>query len=266
MNLALDDELTPERCKIHLACWNGIEDPLDVYFAGNFDEWQRGAPRRNYERDLVLSLIALPQPDRWLFAGLHDSCGSTWDAAKHEYRYDLRRRPGTNELDGRLVVAFKRHGRASYMLAEKWTDEFIVAEILPQKKTIGAFPGYTHATLTRQRLDIVVSQAIESWRAALSAVAGVYVIADRATGKLYVGSATGEGGIWGRWCAYALGGHGGNVEIKQLLQEEGAAYADHFQYGILEIADKLTSPDEVVAREAYWKDLLLSREHGYNAN
>jgi hypothetical protein len=28
-------------------------------------------------------------------------------------------------------------------------------------------------------------------------VHGVYVIADRATGKLYVGSATGDEGIWG---------------------------------------------------------------------
>jgi hypothetical protein len=27
--------------KIHLATWNGVENPLDLYLAGKFDEWQR---------------------------------------------------------------------------------------------------------------------------------------------------------------------------------------------------------------------------------
>ena len=53
--------------------------------------------------------------------------------------------------------------------------------------------------LTKRRLDIVVKQEIESRKGPLSNVAGVYVIADQATGKLYVGSATGDEGIWGRW-------------------------------------------------------------------
>lgn len=30
----LDDQLRPKRCKAHMAVWNGIENPLDVYLRG----------------------------------------------------------------------------------------------------------------------------------------------------------------------------------------------------------------------------------------
>ena len=263
---SLDDELTPERCKIHLACWNGIDDPLDVYLAGDFDAWQAGQHRKNFERAFVLSLIALPGPDRWLFAGVHDSSGCEWDAGTECFRYNLRRRSRTDELDGRLVVAFKRPGRQSYLVAENWVDALQVAEIRPEKMRVAKFPGYSKAMLTKQRLDIVVRQQVESWKAALSAVSGVYVIADRLNGKLYVGSATAGEGIWSRWCSYSMTGHGGDLELKRLLKAEGAAYADNFQFGVLEIADTHASTEDILARESYWKDLLLSRAHGYNAN
>ena len=62
---SLDDELTPERCKIHLACWNDIEDPLDVYLAANFDHWQAEQNPKNLARAFVVSLIALSGLDRW---------------------------------------------------------------------------------------------------------------------------------------------------------------------------------------------------------
>ena len=61
-------------------------------------------------------------------------------------------------------------------------------------------------------------------------------------------------------------GHGGNLELKRLLQAEGAAYADNFQFGVLEIADAHASTEDILARESYWKELLLSGAHGYNAN
>ena len=132
---------------------------------------------------------------------------------------------------------------------------------------VSDFRGYSWSLLTKSDLDIVVRQAVPSWRAALSSVAGIYVISDTATGKLYVGSATAGEGIWSRWCAYSTSGHGGNVELKALLDREGPGYANNFQFGVLEIADTHSSQDDVLKREAYWKQLLLSRTpHGYNAN
>lgn len=47
-------------------------------------------------------------------------------------------------------------------------------------------------------------------------VAGVYLITDSSTGKMYVGSTTVQGGIRGRWCACSDNGHGGNVLLGKL--------------------------------------------------
>lgn len=50
-------ELEPSKCKVHLAGWNGHDDPLHVYLKGEFDSWQAWQSRRNFERDFVVSLI-----------------------------------------------------------------------------------------------------------------------------------------------------------------------------------------------------------------
>jgi len=95
---------------------------------------------------------------------------------------------------------------------------------------------------------------------------GTDLITDLLTGKLYVGSATGNGGIWQRWLEYSKNGHGGNKEIKRLLKQSGLKRATHFSYSILEIADTHTSNEQILERESHWKDVLLTREYGLNAN
>jgi len=42
------------------------------------------------------------------------------------------------------------------------------------------------------------------------------------TGKLYVGSAYGDSGVWGRWREYARSGHGGNLHLRRLVQRDPA--------------------------------------------
>lgn len=263
----LDAQVLPDQCKVHLASWNGTEDPLDVYLEGRFDEWQSWQRQRNFGRPFVVSLIALDRDNNWLFAGVHNSEGCEWHQDRDMHHYRLSRRAGPNEMDGRLIARFERPGRQSYLNGENCSQAIEVAEIRPAKIRVAEFPGYRSAMLTKQHLDIVVAQAIESWRSALANVAGVYVIADRHTGKLYVGSATSEEGIWSRWCAYSATGHGNNCELIDLLRNEGLAYAENFQFGVLEIADTYASTDDVLQRESHWKNLLLTRvPHGYNAN
>jgi hypothetical protein len=261
----LDAEVKPEHCKIHLASWNGEDDPYDVYLEGRFDEWQALQNKKNFERQLVVSLIALARPSQWLFAGVHDAQGC--EAQGDGIVYRLRRRPGPNELDGRLIVRFERPGRQAYLLGEEWARSIEVAEILAERRRTSEFPGVRRPVLTKKGLDVIVKEGTESWRSALRSVAGVYVIADRRNGKLYVGSATGEGGIWDRWTAYSETGHGDNKELKDLLAQEGHAYADNFQFGVLETADTHATADDITERESYWKRLLDTRvPHGYNAN
>lgn len=262
----LDDQVAPEDCKIHLAVSNGKENPLDVYFAGEFDQWQEFQTKENFKRKHVVSLISLPERNKWLFAGVHDSLACKPRGKNTCFRYTLKRREATNELCGRLVIDFQRPGRTSYLLANNWPNDLHVAEILAQRLEVAEFLGYTQTKLAKQELDIIVRQQSSTWKSALSSVAGVYVIADINTGKLYIGSATGEQGIWGRWCQYAKSGHGGNKELKSLLKAQGAQYAKNFQYGILETADSNASENDVITREMHWKDLLLTRAYGNNAN
>mgnify|MGYP001271778949 CR=1 FL=1 len=59
----LATDLEPTATKIHLASWNGINDPLDVFLAGRFEDWQSFQGRRNFERPFVLSLIQTRQRD-----------------------------------------------------------------------------------------------------------------------------------------------------------------------------------------------------------
>jgi len=53
----------------------------------------------------------------------------------------------------------------------------------------------------------------DAWKIALANQKGVYLITDSLNGKEYVGSATGENMIWGRWKDYIANG---NIELKSL--------------------------------------------------
>ncbi len=263
----MDPEVTPQETKVHLATWNGTDDPLDVYRAGNFDEWQRWQTRRNFERRFVVALIGLPGIDRWLYAGVYDSEGCEWHGDREAHYYQLRERQSCAEFSGRLVVGFERPGRQSYLNLDNWADHLNVSEILPERLSIERFPGFKAVDLSKLNLEVIVKHEPESWRTALSNVAGVYLISDTASGKLYVGSACGEGGIWQRWSAYVATGHGGNVERRQLLQDEGGnERANASRFSILEIADVHATPNDILRRESHWKKVLLSREHGLNSN
>ncbi|MHB9145807.1 MAG: GIY-YIG nuclease family protein [Symbiobacteriia bacterium] len=260
----LDLAVKPIQCKLHFAVNNGEDEPLDVYRDGRFDEWQRWQSRRNFKRPYVISLIAMQSSRQWLFAGVHQSLG--YEERGGQYYYNLARLPQFNELDGRLVITFEKDSRPCYRNAETLAERLDLAEIRSEKLGIMRFPGFANVRLQKHELEIIVRHQEESWRAALSAVAGVYVIADTRTGRLYVGSATGSEGLWDRWCQYANNGHGQNEDLKAVLDREGSEYANNFQFGILEIAGSQASRDEIRDRESHWKELLLSRDFGYNLN
>ena len=262
----LNPAITPEESKIHLAKHNGRHDPLDLYFADEFDEWQCRQKTRNFERNYVISFIKLPTLDNWLFAGVHNSSSPTWLEDEKYYYYDLVENTNFSELNGKLILSFSRTGRQSYLKAENWHEHILLSEIKPEKTSISEFSGYKNVNITKSALNLIVAQSLESWRTALSNVAGIYLISDTKSGKLYVGSATGEGGIWQRWSSYVNDGHGGNVKLRDLLREEAIERAEFFRYSILEIADTHTINEDILRRESHWKNVLLSRSHGLNGN
>jgi GIY-YIG catalytic domain len=260
-----DPSVTLEASKVHLATHNGTDNPLRVYFEGNFDEWQSWQNKRNFKKAYVVSLIQLPERDRWLYVGAYAVRGNKLVSAQKGYLYTLEPLTTCAELGGRLVVDFKRPGRNSYLFAKSSGDRMAIHELRPERMHLEEFPGFKKVDLEWPDLEILVRQNATSWRTALSNVAGVYLISDPVDGKLYVGSATGEGGIWARWSQY-VNGHGKNIELFKLIGSQGKARARAFRFSILEIADVHASREEIVARESHWKHVLLSRTHGYNAN
>jgi len=258
--------ITLGQFKIHCATGNN-PTPLEAYFDGKFKDWQERQNQRNFECDSIVALIAL-DGDRWLFAGIYAVRGvkQRRKRGKIWFQYSTEEVPGLEHLTGRAVVRFQKKFRASYLRGEKYGDRLLVSEIRDQRMSVGDFPGYNSVLLSYPLLCTIIRENLPSWRSALGNVSGVYVITDNRTGKLYVGSAYGGDGIWQRWRAYAKNGHGGNKELKVLLQKRGQDYVQHLQLSVLEVCDLNASKDYVISRETHWKDILRSREFGYNVN
>lgn len=73
-----DPRITLKASKVHLACFNGKDNPLRVYFEGKFDEWQSWQNKRNFGKPFVVSLIQLPERNRWLYVGTYAVKGDEW--------------------------------------------------------------------------------------------------------------------------------------------------------------------------------------------
>jgi GIY-YIG catalytic domain len=250
--------------KIH--CATGSKPtPLEAFFDGKFKQWQEGQNQRNFECAQILSLIHMGA-DRWLFVGVYsvEGIARRTEGPKPRYMYATSELRGLEDLVGRAVVQFDKTFRASYLRGSSYGEKLAVSEIRRERLSVGDFPGYNAVLVSRQLLRTIIREEIPSWRSALSSVSGVYLIVDTTNGKQYVGSASGVGGIWQRWDAYARNGHGGNKDLVLLLDKNGAAYADNFQYSILEVSDLYTSQETVLERETHWKKVLCSGKHGYN--
>ena len=255
-----------QKFKIH--CATGKDPtPLEAFFDGTFRQWQEEQNKKNFECDHVLSLIGLGG-DRWLFAGVYQIHGVSrrHQEGKTAYIYSTSEAADLDHLTGRAVIRFQKTFRQSYIRGQAYINQLVVEEILPQKMSVGDFPGYHAVLLSSRLLRTIVRESVASWKAALGSVAGVYVMVDRKSGKQYVGSAQGEGGIWERWASYAKTGHAGNNELRNVLKTKGKAYSDNFQFGILEVCDIKARADYVLQREAHWKRALCTRKFGYNKN
>lgn len=177
--------------------------------------------------------------------------------------YDLRPSELLNSLAERLVVDWSRD---TINWARRGTAawDFRVAEISDRDAV--PFPGFDRVRLTFAQLhEVMTDSRYGSWRTALGAVQGIYVIADKATGKLYVGKADGGDRLLGRWRTYSETGHGGNKGLIELLLRDPER-AHHFEWSILRVFGSSTTPDVIDASEAHFKTTLMTREFGYNEN
>jgi hypothetical protein len=260
----------PEQYKLHLACWNGEEQPLDVFVRdrSEWDGWNswRGA-RDDFSRDYIFSLMDFyPEHDSWLFGGVYRVLSRT--PTNHTRSYKVELLEESQPFIGRLKLLLKRPSRAKAVNFEKHYERFVVSEILPEPYTGEAFCGYDQIDIGFPMLEQVIRRQRPDWRTALENAKGVYLITDTNTGKRYVGSAYGATGIWSRWECYVGTGHGYNDELTRLISEFGQDYARRFfRFALLEYMPMKVDDDVVIGRESYWKEVLLSRgKYGYNKN
>lgn len=172
------------------------------------------------------------------------------------------------DLYGRVVVGYHNESQQLFRNAIPLIDKLVVREILPTIFTGFDFPGYDNVCLSYEQLHTIVNGNYRSYQIALENQKAVYLQTDKATGRLYVGSATAQTGmLLQRWKAYIENGHGGNIGLKELVAKEGFDYIkQNFQYSIIENFNAKVDDKYVLQRESYWKDVLQTRKFGYNKN
>lgn len=139
-------------------------------------------------------------------------------------------------------------------------DEGIIRLMIP-------FNSYNDVLLSFKELKNLIETDNVEWRNKLKAVNGIYGISDKSNGKLYVGSAYGYEGIWGRWKVYVeTNGHGNNDMLVELLNKNKDYAWDNFQWFILETFPLDVTDDFAIHRENLYKLKLYTRLFGYNKN
>lgn len=271
-----------ENYKIHFATGEKInKESYNKFITGEFEEWQSIQSNKNFQRDFVISLIFY-EKDIWMFAGIYKvnnfSPAQIKQNNKKYWKYDLSLTETQSDLIGKMFVKYKKDFRNCYPTLEltpqsKNEDnitvplkEITISYILDKRVTINDFDGFDNVNIDYKTLKLIIKKNIPSWKNSLSKVKGIYLIMDTLTGKQYVGSAYGNECIWQRWSEYAKNGHGENIELKCLLENNKEDYKNNFKYCILEICNMNLGNEYILSRENYWKDILMTRTFGLNKN
>jgi hypothetical protein len=128
------------------------------------------------------------------------------------------------------------------------------------------FTDYSDFILNFDELKEIVNNQYSDWKKMLSVTKGIYLISDTNSGKLYVGAAYGEEGIWGRWCKYiATNGHGDNKTLKELIAVD-QTHGNNFQFSILMLLPRTITADEAIKKERLFKNKLGTNSFGLNNN
>lgn len=249
---------------------NGFDDPMELYLREPEivnTQWLFWRTERRYFRvDQIAVCLLKLSPDTWLLTTIKRVTkdldilnGINYEGEElEEYR----------QYYGRVIIKYHKTVTTQGMYYNTVCNELEVLQLLPTTFDGDEFPGYDNVRLSYFQLSSILERRKQSWIAALENQKAVYLITDKYTGKLYVGSATSDNGmLLQRWRNYAANGHGGNKELLELVNEKGFDYVkQYFQYSILENYNAKIDDRVVLGRESWWKETLQSRQFGYNSN
>lgn len=184
------------------------------------------------------------------------------DGGLNLYEYNLEEVGEFEDLIERVIIDWGK-------LAIRWVQSIdnvkAVVEIQPGLH-YKQFTDYFDFIIDFRQLQEIVNNQYPDWKRMLSATKGVYLISDSKTGKLYVGAAYGEDGIWGRWVSYVNSqGHGGNKTLKELVNKQ-KDYAYNFSFSILMLLPKTITADQAIEKEKLFKTKLGTNSFGLNNN
>ncbi len=272
-NIKLNDILRLENLdnvKIRLNLSNDTFNALKHYhensnllLIGNF---QNSTKKRWFKENEIVICLAQINSDQWLLIDIskitksHNKCWDGVTPPNVDTFYEHEKIEAFEKYFGRLIVQFHKNN-AFVTLNGNRINDFIVKELLPNLFDNDFFPGYDKVNISWNELKRVVEK--ESWRTALENQKGVYLLTDTSNGKMYVGSASGENMILGRWIYYLKTGHGDNARLKRLSFEY---IKQNFRFTILDIYKSTTDKQIILDRESWWKDILHSEKFGYNGN
>lgn len=261
------------RAKIRFNTYNGAKNPIDE-FKKNPElllHWNYWNNKSYKEGQISIGLVKMRDREWLLFTVgviikvLDAPIEGRKDGGVQVEYETLDKYKG---LYGRVVVDYKNKSQQLFRNARGLIDELVVKEFLPSVYNGFEFPGYDNVCLSFEELQTIVNGDYPGYHNALSNQKAVYLQTDKATGKLYVGSATAERKmLLARWSAYVHNGHGDNEDLKTLVEKKGFNYIkENFQYTILENYNAKVDDDFVLERERYWKRVLQSVKFGYNRN
>ena len=276
--LKLNDllQLTQEelsRTKIRLNTYNGVKNPIEEFMKNPqvLLDWNYWNNKPYKQGQISIGLVNMGNHKWLLFTVgvikkvLEKPAKSNDGVNGVQVEYETLEK--YNGLYGRVVLSYHNRTQQLFRNADL-LNELEVKEILPSIYTGFDFPGYDNVCLSFEELESIVKGNYVGYHNALRNQKAVYLLTDKETGKLYVGSATSEKGmLLARWEAYVYNGHGNNEELIKLVNEKGFDYIKkNFQYTILENYNSRVDDNYVLSRETFWKNVLQSRKFGYNKN
>jgi len=242
--------------------WNPIElfknGDLATMLDGQY--WNYAKNKSYKEGQITIGLVKIKSSENfWLLfhIGKVTKDLNILNGVGYEYQ-DL---PEYEKYVGRLIIQFKNNAQTMIRNAESVIEQCYVSQILPDTFDNDLFPGYEKVHIAWHELNRVIEK--DNWKTALQNQKGVYLVTDMSNWKMYVGSAYGEHMILGRWRAYMQNGHGGNIGLRALKFDH---IKENFRYSILDIYKSTTNDQIILERESWWKEVLRSREFGYNEN
>lgn len=279
------EEISNSKIEFNMQAGRGGESFLDRWLAYSnlekeqgystnwncsFWSWYTRQQRNFCQGQWVFSFVRIPKnSNEWLFvsaAEIIDTPKNTWAKVSILKRFA--------PFFGRLIIScYKGNTQSRYVFnLNKYLNDAKVKELLPCLYSGEKFEGYDKVNLPYKKLVAMFEGKImPTYKEALEQISGVYCLTDTNTGKLYIGSAYGEGGVAKRWGDYFHSKDGKNKKLIELRKEKEAKkekdyFEKFFTFTLLEFFGKNYDKDKIIAREQYWKECLSTIKNGYNAN